>query len=223
MLAILEVVLSPKLRLTVAALCLLTGVGTLLAALRTPKAAMAAASTATSNWAPSYTAGGDLIVPKDYRDWTYLTTGIDMSYTPKMPGMEDHSTFDNLFVNPEAYRSFVATGTWPDKTVMVLEARDAGSRGSINKSGHFQSGGVMDLEFHVKDEARFPGKWAFFSGDPATGNGSLLPQKANCYSCHAEHAAVDTTFVQFYPTLLPIAQKKGTLSEAYLKEEAAAK
>ncbi|MGB6744077.1 MAG: cytochrome P460, partial [Terracidiphilus sp.] len=31
-------------------------------------------------------------------------------------------------------------------------------------------------------------------------------------------AAVDTTFVQFYPTLLPIAQKKGTLSASFLKE-----
>jgi hypothetical protein len=32
---------------------------------------------------------------------------------------------------------------------------------------------------------------------------------------------VDTTFVQFYPTLLPIAQKRGTLSDSYLKDEAA--
>jgi len=79
----------------------------------------------------------------------------------------------------------------------------------------------MDLEFHVKDEARFPGKWAFFSGDPATGNGRLIPQTADCYTCHAAHAAVDTTFVQFYPTLLPIAQKKGTLSAEFLKDEAA--
>jgi hypothetical protein len=30
---------------------------------------------------------------------------------------------------------------------------------------------------------------------------------------------VDTTFVQFYPTLLPIATSKGTLSAAYLKEK----
>jgi hypothetical protein len=29
---------------------------------------------------------------------------------------------------------------------------------------------------------------------------------------------VDTTFVQFYPTLMPIAKLKGTLSVAYLKE-----
>jgi hypothetical protein len=33
---------------------------------------------------------------------------------------------------------------------------------------------------------------------------------------------VDTTFVQFYPTLLPIAKAKGTLTSAYLKEESAA-
>jgi len=32
----------------------------------------------------------------------------------------------------------------------------------------------------------------------------------NCYSCHSAHAAVDTTFVQFYPTLAPIAKAKGT-------------
>jgi hypothetical protein len=73
----------------------------------------------------------------------------------------------------------------------------------------------------VKDEARFPGKWAFFSYNSASGNAGMIPQKADCYTCHTAHAAVDTTFVQFYPTLLPVAQKKGTLSEAYLKDEAA--
>ena len=131
--------------------------------------------------------------------------------------------FDNVFVDPEAYRSFLATGTWPDKTVMILEAREALTKGSINQRGHFQSTGVMDFEIHVKDEARFPGKWAFFSFDSPTANGTLIPQGAPCYTCHEAHAAVDTTFVQFYPTLLPLARKKGTLSQSFLKEEAAAK
>jgi acyl carrier protein phosphodiesterase len=45
-----------------------------------------------------------------------------------------------------------------------------------------------------------------------------MPQTANCYSCHQDHAAVDTTFVQFYPTLMPIAQDKNTIGAAYLKE-----
>jgi hypothetical protein len=185
------------------------------------RAAQAAVSTAAESagpYTPSYTKDGDLVPPVQYREWVYLTTGLDMSYTPKSdPAMH---MFDNVFVNPEAYRSFLQTGTWPDKTVMVLESRGAASKGSINQTGHFQSGGLMGLEIHVKDESRFPGKWAFFDVASET-KATLFPQTANCYSCHAEHAAVDTTFVQFYPTLLPIAQKKGTLSAAYTKELAA--
>ncbi len=156
--------------------------------------------------------------PANYREWIYLSSGLGMDYSPQPGGM---IMFDNVFVNPEAYRSFVATGTWPDKTVMVLESRGAESKGSINQSGHYQSTSVMGFAIHVKDEARFPGKWAFFSFNSPSGNGTLIPQGASCYSCHAAHGAVDTTFVQFYPTLLPIARDKRTLSDAFLKEEAA--
>ena len=75
----------------------------------------------------------------------------------------------------------------------------------------------MAVEVHVKDEARFPGKWAFFGfGEGKTAK--MIPTSVDCYSCHAAHAAVDTTFVQFYPTLLPISTNKGTLSSAYQKE-----
>jgi len=169
--------------------------------------------------APAYAANGDLLPVGNYREWIYLTSGIDMSYKPKPADM---TMFDNVFVNPAAYRSFLATGTWPDKTVLVLEVREAKSKGSINQHGHFQGTQLMGFEVHVKDEARFPGKWAFFDFDSPDKNGTLIPQGAPCYSCHAAHAAVDTTFVQFYPTLLPIAEVKKTLSAAYLKDEAAA-
>lgn len=168
--------------------------------------------------APSYASNGDMLPPSHYREWIYLTSGLDMSYSAKATGTNGMSMFDNVFVNPEAYRSFMATGTWPDKTVMILEGRGAQSKGSINQRGHFQAVSVMDMEVHVKDEARFPGKWAFFSFDAPDKNGTMIPEKAPCYSCHAEHGAVDTTFVQFYPTLLPVAQEKHTLSAAFLKE-----
>jgi hypothetical protein len=181
-----------------------------------PLTSVLAAATA----APGYTKSGDMLSPGDYREWIFLTSGIDMSYLPKAAGMQDHSTFDNVFVNPDAYRRFLESGVWPDKTVMVLEAREARSKGSINQSGHFQSGEVMGFEVHVKDEMRFPGNWAFFSFDSPSGDGTLIPQGAPCYTCHAAHGAVDTTFVQFYPTLLPVATKKGTLSESFLKAEA---
>jgi hypothetical protein len=164
---------------------------------------------------PEYTSDGKMKLPAHYREWVYLTSGFDMSYSASTQ-MPDHHMFDNVFVNPEAYRVFVETGTWPDKTMMVLEVRGARGKGSINQRGNYQ-GDLMGLEVHVKDGSRFPGGWAFFGfGDDAPGK--MVPQTADCYSCHKDHAAVDTTFVQFYPTLLSIAKSKGTLAERYLKE-----
>jgi hypothetical protein len=183
-------------------------------------ATVLASSVALSQSAPEYTGNGQLKVPEHYREWIYLTSGFDMSYNPGMQ-MADHHMFDNVFVNPEAYKAFVETGTWPDKTMLVLEVRGAEGKGSINQKGNYQSTDRMGLEVHVKDEQRFPGKWAFFGFDDAK-TAKMVPLEASCYSCHAAHAAVDRTFVQFYPTLLPIAQSKGTLSDAYKKETAAA-
>src|SRR5215469_14174234 len=166
---------------------------------------------------PHYTSDGQLKLPENYREWVYLSTGIDMSYSPaaQTTGM-DHHMFDNVFASPEAYDAFKRTGTWPDKTMLVLEVRGAQSKGSINQHGQYQTQDLMGVEVHVKDEARFPGKWAFFGFDDAT-TAKMTPTAASCYSCHEQHGAVDTTFVQFYPTLLPIAKAKGTLSAGYQK------
>ena len=177
-------------------------------------------ATAPSTSGPEYTRDGQLKLPEGYREWVYLSTGFDMSYSAASMQM-DHHMFDNVFVNPEAYKAFLQTGTWPDKTMMALEVRKAEGKGSINQKGNFQGTKRMGLEFHVKDEARFPGKWAFFGFDDGK-TATMIPTNASCYTCHAEHAAVDTTFVQFYPTLLPVAKSKGTFSAAYQKESATA-
>jgi Cytochrome P460 len=168
--------------------------------------------------APAYYEDGRLSLPENYREWVYLSTGFDMSYSPmSMPG---HHMFDNVFVEPSAYKVFIATGTWPDKTMLVLEVRGAKDKGSINKNGNYQDSQVMGREVHVKDTARFPDSgWAFFGFDTGT-SAKMIPRTQDCYSCHAQHAAVDNTFVQFYPTLLPIATAKGTLSPGYKAESA---
>jgi hypothetical protein len=172
--------------------------------------------TATSNRSSlEYTSDGQLWRPANYREWVYLSSGFDMSYNPEM--QMGHHMFDNVFVNPEAWRAFLKSGTWPDKTVLVLEARGAEDRGSINQKGNFQSAAVMGLEVHVKDEKRFAGKWAFF-GFSGGETAKMVPLTENCYSCHRDHGAVDTTFIQFYPTLLPIARERGTVDAAYRKQ-----
>ena len=172
------------------------------------------AETPISN--PVYTKDGRLVLPENYREWVYLSSGFDMAYSPMAMG---HHMFDNVFVEPGAYKAFLATGTWPDKTMLVLEVRGAVNKGSINQNGNYQSTEIMGREVHVKDSANLQG-WAFFGfeGDEPA---KMIPRTADCYSCHAQHAAVDNTFVQFYPTLLPIATAKGTLSAAYKTESGA--
>lgn len=168
---------------------------------------------------PSYTADKQLRFPAQYREWVYLTSGMDMTYNPKAQA-SDHSMFDNVFVNPSSYREFLKTGTWPDGTTFILENRGAihgGEAGaSINKHGLTQTEDVMGLEVHVKD-ASLPGGWGFYNFDN-TISAKIIARPATCYTCHEQHAAVDTTFVQFYPTLIGVAKAKGTLSKEYLKE-----
>jgi len=180
--------------------------------------AQAASPGGNMSQTPTYTSDGRLVFPAAYRQWIYLSSGLNMSYSPN--AMSGHAMFDNVFVNPDAYKTFVETGTWPDKTMLVLEVRTAGSNASINKSGNFQTGDLMGREVHVKDESHFPGKWAFFGFDD-NDTAKQVPTGAACYSCHQQNGAVDTTFVQFYPTLLEIARKKGTRTSDYMKEEAA--
>jgi Cytochrome P460 len=179
---------------------------------------VAGAQTPVAGNAPVYTDQGELVPPSHYREWVYLSTGMNMSYIKRMKGMS-HDMFSNVFVNPEAYHEFLRTGTWPDKTMLVLEVRGATNKGSINKQGFYQNGEIMGLEVHVKDAARFQGGWAFF-GDNGGKPAKQVPYTADCYACHKDHAAVDTTFVQFYPTLLEVAKKKGTLSAAYATDQA---
>jgi hypothetical protein len=173
--------------------------------------------------APQYPGSDKMAVPGDYRDWVFLTSSLDLNYSTASEPSTMHM-LDNVFVNRDAYKAFLKTGTWPDQTVMVKENRIAESAGTLSKSGRFQTG-VMNLEIHVKDKARFAdrfsGGWAFFVSPDGKADGKLMPQSANCYSCHQDHGAVDTTFVQFYPTLFGIAKDKATLSANYLKNDAA--
>jgi AraC-like DNA-binding protein len=158
--------------------------------------------------APLYTPSGDLIAPTHYRDWVFLSSGLDMSYSDS-PAMQGMSMFNNVFVDPDSWQEFKETGHWPDGTMFVLEVRGAESRRSINKHGKYQTQQVMGTEIHVRDEARFKGGWGFFDMD---GNkvAKFIAYKESRYACHQAHGAVDTSFTQFYPTAKPIAMKAGT-------------
>jgi Cytochrome P460 len=171
---------------------------------------MAAISMLGAQDDPQYTSDGLMRLPANYREWVFLSSGLAMTYGPAgQTNAQGNPRFDNVFVSPAAYKSFLKTGTWPDKTTMVLEIRDSDSHVSINTGGRVQTG-LAAVEVHVKDSARFKGGWAFFGFDKSD-KAKLIPTSASCYSCHEQHGAVDTTFVQFYPTLIDVAKEKGTL------------
>jgi hypothetical protein len=169
------------------------------------------AGAATGPADPQYTADGSLVLPADYREWIFLSSGIDMSYSEK-PAMQGMSMFDNVFVDARSWAAFKESGHWPDRTVFAMENRGAATKGSINKQGHFQTTELMGLEFHVRDDARFKGGWGFFASD-GTRPATLLSTSEACYACHEAHGALDTTFTQFYPTAKQIALAKHSFSD----------
>jgi Cytochrome P460 len=160
-----------------------------------------------------YTGDGQLKFPEHYREWIFLSSDFHPASKPADMQKGGHDKFLNVFVNPEAYKAFLKAGTWPDKTMLVVETRPAESLSMNNQTGDVQ-GLVEGVAIHVKDEARFPGKWAFF-GFHGEKTATMIPVTAGCYSCHATQGAVDTTFLQYYPSLLAIAKGKDTLSAAY--------
>lgn len=165
--------------------------------------------------APRFTAANELMRPTDFREWIFVTSGLGMTYNEVVAGTPARvPNFTNVYVNPSSYRSFMKTGQWPDQTIFILEIRASQSEGSINEGGNFQSN-LVAIEASVKDSSHYPGKWAYFNfggrGAEMKDKVEALPTTANCYACHSTNAAVDNTFVQFYPTMLEVAREKGTL------------
>ena len=163
-----------------------------------------------NSFKPRYDADGNLMRPADYRDWEFLSAGYGMSYSPA-PGSRE--TFTNVFVQRWAYAYFLKSGKWPEQSMFVIDVRNAQSEGSINKTGHYQTDS-MALEVEVKDSTRNPAKWAYYSFQPNAKTAEVMPKDNDCWSCHEQHAAVEHTFVQFYPTLKTVAKKLGTYNES---------
>jgi hypothetical protein len=157
---------------------------------------------------PRY-AGQNLVRPENYREWIFLSSGLGMNYNSSAGG---HELFTNVFVPQWSYRQFLASGKWPDKSIFVVEEREPQSNGSINKAGHFQTD-LVGIGAEVRDQSRFPEQWAYFKFGVDTKTAAANP-KAACWQCHNDNAAVENTFVQFYPTLKEVAKRFGTYRAA---------
>jgi len=162
-----------------------------------------ASSARTSANLPAYTHDSKLLLPANYREWVFLSSGFGMNYS----NGGGRPMFTNVFVTPEAYQGFKSTGKWPEKSMFVVEIYSPTSEGSINKGGYYQHE-LQGLDVEVKDSSQ-KSEWTYYNFSPTDREATGVT--GSCNSCHSEHGAVEHTFVQFYPTLLDFARQKHLL------------
>jgi cytochrome P460 len=177
---------------------------------------------------PRYTADGQLLAPVGYESWVFVGSNFGLAYRRDLPARveadasrseqpqrrpevrPDQQQFHNVYINPEAYAYFVATGEFPNPTILAMDrfaAADKEPKGIVS-NGVF-NGNRLGLEVAVKNLSRPDGKttpWAYYDftdpSDPAKPRTAApaFPDAA-CESCHRQHASKDNVWVQFYPVL----------------------
>jgi hypothetical protein len=170
-----------------------------------------------SNTVPAYTANGELLAPAGFETWVFVGSNLGLAYKPELPAMTalegkraDQPQFHNVYIDKEAYAHFLATGEFPDPTILVMEkfaAADKEPKGIVT-SGVF-NGNRVGVEVAVKNLSRPDGRttaWAYYDlTDPSDSSklrasAPAFPDQI-CESCHRQHASKDNVWVQFYPTL----------------------
>ena len=143
--------------------------------------------------------GVALVRPEGYHAWPVVGASLGLSYaeTPQGTGP---GAFHRIYVNPSSYEAFERTGTFPDGTMFVLELYAAHEKTAPAKAGYFE-GPRVGLEASVKDRRRFSSGWAYFGFENGARATAMAHPEERCHSCHVAHAARDSVFVQFYPTL----------------------
>jgi cytochrome P460 len=170
-------------------------------------------------------AGPQLPFPNDYRQWVYLSSGLNMLYAGEsdLPCKEGACPpmFENVFVRPEAYKEFVKNKIWPVGTVFILERRCSVQKESIDTTGSTQ----RKLFLIAASQKTAANGWNYyiFNSEPLTclGNdptfaGQHPDPSSNsttdptmCWQCHHDKGLKDNTFIQFYPTLKPLVATTG--------------
>jgi len=64
---------------------------------------------------PQYTASGDLILPKDWREWVF----VGDPFTPNAlnGGKANFPEFHNVYIEPGSYAIYKKTGVFPEGTI----------------------------------------------------------------------------------------------------------
>jgi cytochrome P460 len=177
-----------------------------------PRRGAAPAAGTIGDTVPRY-AGDSLLRPNGVERWVLAGASIGLGYSQPSGadaaagGAATGGMFHNVYIEPTAYEYYVRTGKFRDKTMMAMTLYEPGQKVHPSKQGFFE-GDFIALEVSVKDTKRFPGSWAYFNlGKGAPGSKAVANPREGCQACHAQNAADDNVFVQFYPTLRAVSYK----------------
>ena len=158
---------------------------------------------------PRY-AGDSLIRPDGFERWVLAGASMGLGYSQPSGADAAGATggmFHNVYIERTAYQHYVRTGKFREGTMMAMTLYEPGQKVHPSKQGFFE-GNFLAVEFSIKDRARYPGRWAYFNfGKGARGSRAVANPRQACQSCHAQNAADDNVFVQFYPTLRAVSTK----------------
>lgn len=153
---------------------------------------------------PAYDEEGALLLPDDHRTWILAGASLGLSYTEGNAG--GHEMFHETLIEPTAYDHFAQTGTFREGTMLVLLLHGTGEGALPQRRGRFAAE-IHGIEMAVKDSEHAADGWAYygFGGLGEVRDRARAFDSDSCYDCHAEHAAHDNVFLQFYPLLREVA------------------
>jgi Cytochrome P460 len=167
------------------------------------------AQTTPPRYLPEYTATGDLILPKNWREWVF----VGSPFTPNAlnGGKAGFPEFHNVYIEPGSYEIYKKTNEFPEGTIffkelqLTLPAQNAdGSRTEPSGRGYFP-GPFNGADVTVKDTKRYAdtngwGYYNFNHHEPKAPTAKLRPLE-ECAFCHIASAKKDDVWTQFYPLL----------------------
>jgi hypothetical protein len=176
-----------------------------------------------ARYLPEYTNSGDLVLPKDWREWVYVgnpLTPIALNGGKACPEPTKDSDqpctgfpeYHNVYIEPGSYEIYKRTNEFPEGTIMFKELQltlpaqnPDGSRTEPSGRGYFP-GAFNGADVTVKDTRRYAAThgWGYYNFNHHEPKAPTAKVKAReeCAFCHIELGAKkDDVWTQFYRLL----------------------
>src|SRR3989475_73878 len=141
---------------------------------------------------PRFAPGGQLLPPVGWEAWVMVGSSTGLSYAAAPPPAAGAAPgmFHNVYVQPWAYREFVRTGAFPERTMFVLAFYEASRKSAPARAGFYEGDRMPGIEVHLKQKGIDKTGWGFFGFGDGAAPATMIPGAAPCYSCHATEARI---------------------------------